>query len=174
MHPLIICIYLRTNDRHFHDQGNIRHPTSKWLKWDLLQTLNNFRNPSLRLFAPGKASLVQGWKRSTVSLKTPVLLCSQHAQSFKEKILVFRKSRVCKSSAGYGQIQEKLSTDAYWISVPTAVFPTPRFDLLDPGTVFYCSWTRHFFNRTRQVEHFMLHYFECFSEANFYQLLWGY
>ena len=56
--PVIICIYLRTNDRHFHDQGDVRHLTTKLLKCDLVQTLNTFRNPSLRIFATGKASLV--------------------------------------------------------------------------------------------------------------------
>ena len=56
--PLIICIYLRTTDRHFRDQGNIRHPTSESLKCDLVETLNTFRNTSLRIFAAGKASLV--------------------------------------------------------------------------------------------------------------------
>ena len=30
--PIIICIYLRTTDRHLRDQGNVRHPTSKILK----------------------------------------------------------------------------------------------------------------------------------------------
>ena len=54
---VIIFIYLRTTDRHFRDQGNVRHPTSKLLTCDLLQTLNTFRNPSLRIFAAGKASL---------------------------------------------------------------------------------------------------------------------
>ena len=55
--PVIICIYLRTTNRHFRDQGNVRHLTSKLLKCDLVQTLNTFRNPSLRIFAAGKASL---------------------------------------------------------------------------------------------------------------------
>ena len=32
---LIICIYLRTTDRHFRDQGNVCHPTWKLLKCDL-------------------------------------------------------------------------------------------------------------------------------------------
>ena len=45
--PVIICIYLRTTDRHFRDQGNVRHPTSKLLKCDLVLTLNAFRNPLL-------------------------------------------------------------------------------------------------------------------------------
>ena len=45
--PVIICIYLRTTDRHLCDQGNVRHPTSKLLKYDLVQKLNTFRNPSL-------------------------------------------------------------------------------------------------------------------------------
>ena len=54
---LIICIYLRTTYRHFRDQGNVRHPTSKLLKCDLIQTLNTFRNPSLQIFGAGKASL---------------------------------------------------------------------------------------------------------------------
>ena len=56
--PLIICIYLRITERHFRDQGNDRHPTSKLLKCDLVHTLNTFRYPSLRIFAAGKASLV--------------------------------------------------------------------------------------------------------------------
>ena len=55
--PLIICIYLRTTDRHFRDQGNVCHPTSQFLKCDLVQTLNTFRSPSLRIFAAGKPSL---------------------------------------------------------------------------------------------------------------------
>ena len=55
--PLIICIYLKTTDRHFRDQGNVRHPNSKLLKCDLIQTLNTSRNPSLRTLASGKASL---------------------------------------------------------------------------------------------------------------------
>ena len=55
--PLIICIYLKTTNRHFRDQGNVRHPNSKLLKCDLIQTLNTSRNPSLRTFASGKASL---------------------------------------------------------------------------------------------------------------------
>ena len=55
---LIICFYLRTTSRHFRDLGNVRHPTSKLLKCDFVQTLNTFRNPSLRIFAAGKASLV--------------------------------------------------------------------------------------------------------------------
>ena len=56
--PVIICIFLRTADRNFRDQGKVCHPTSKLVKCDLVQTLNTFRNPSLRIFAAGKASLV--------------------------------------------------------------------------------------------------------------------
>ena len=56
--PVIICICLRTTNRHFCDQGNVHHPTSKLLKCDLVQTLNTFRNPSLRVFVASKASLV--------------------------------------------------------------------------------------------------------------------
>ena len=56
---LIICIYLRTTDRYFRDLGNVNHPTSKLLKFDLVETLNTFRNPSLRIFAAGKVSLVK-------------------------------------------------------------------------------------------------------------------
>ena len=68
--PVIICIHLRTTDRHFRDQENVRHPTSKLIKCDLVQTLNTFRNPSLRIFAARKATvyaysfkinLVKGW-----------------------------------------------------------------------------------------------------------------
>ena len=56
--PLIICVYLRTINRDFRNQGNVRHPTSKLLKYDLVQTLNTFRNPFLRIFAAGKAPIV--------------------------------------------------------------------------------------------------------------------
>ena len=56
--PLIICICLRTTDRHFRHKGNVLHTTSKLLKTDFFQTLNIFQNPSLRIFAAGKASLV--------------------------------------------------------------------------------------------------------------------
>ena len=34
--PVIICIYLRTTDKHFYDQGNVGHPTSKLIKCDLV------------------------------------------------------------------------------------------------------------------------------------------
>ena len=57
--PLINCIYLRTTDRHFSDQWNVRHSTCKLLKCDLVPTLNTSHNPSLRIFAAGKASLVE-------------------------------------------------------------------------------------------------------------------
>ena len=56
--PLIIFIYLRTTDKHFRDQGNVRHPISKLIKCDLVLTLNTFQNPSLLIFTVGKASLV--------------------------------------------------------------------------------------------------------------------
>ena len=56
--PIIICIYLRNTNRYFLDQRNVRHPTLKLLKCDVVQTLNTFRNPSLRIFGAGKASLV--------------------------------------------------------------------------------------------------------------------
>ena len=56
--PVIICIYLRTTDRHLRDPGNIRHRTSELLICDLVQTVNTFRNLSLWIFAAGKASLV--------------------------------------------------------------------------------------------------------------------
>ena len=60
--PVFICIYLRTTNRHFRDQGNDLHPTSKLLKCDLVQILNTFRNPSLWIFAAGKASpIVTFW-----------------------------------------------------------------------------------------------------------------
>ena len=56
--PLITCIYLRASDIHFRDQRNVCHPTWKFLKCDLVQTLNAFLNPSLRTFYVGKGSLV--------------------------------------------------------------------------------------------------------------------
>ena len=57
--PVVICIYLRTRNRHFHDQGKVRRPTSELLKWNLVQILNTFQNPSLLIFAARKASLVE-------------------------------------------------------------------------------------------------------------------
>ena len=39
--PVIICIYLKTTDRHCLDQKNIRHPTSKLLKDYFVQTFQN-------------------------------------------------------------------------------------------------------------------------------------
>ena len=56
--PIIISTFLRTTDRHFRDQGYVCHLTSKLLKCDLVKTLTTFGNPSLRIFAAGKASLV--------------------------------------------------------------------------------------------------------------------
>ena len=50
--PLIICIYLRTTDRHFRDQGNVLHPTPKLPKCDLVQI--TFRYPSLWILVPGR------------------------------------------------------------------------------------------------------------------------
>ena len=44
MDPVILCVYLRTIDRHFSYQGNVGHPTSELLKIDLVQTLDAFRN----------------------------------------------------------------------------------------------------------------------------------
>ena len=58
--PVITCICLRTTNRHFRDQGNVRHPTSKLLKCDLVQTLNTFRDPSLRNPSFRNPSLLPG------------------------------------------------------------------------------------------------------------------
>ena len=74
--PAIIYIYSRTTDRHFRDQGNVRHPTSKLLKCDLVQTLNTFRNPSLRIFDAGKTSLV--------TIKPITYICQFFINFFKE------------------------------------------------------------------------------------------
>ena len=73
MDLLIICIYLKTTNKHFRDQENVRHPASKLLKYDLIQTLITFWNPSLRTFAAGKVSLVynliySGAKKNFVKL----------------------------------------------------------------------------------------------------------
>ena len=58
-------LYLfKSNRQTFSRQGNVRHSTSKLLKCDLVQTLNTFRNPSLRFFAAGKASLVDYMKQN--------------------------------------------------------------------------------------------------------------
>ena len=53
---VIICIYFRTTDR--------LHPVSKFIKCNLVQTLNAFLNPLLRIFAAGKAPLVYFIKSS--------------------------------------------------------------------------------------------------------------
>ena len=66
--PVIIYIYLRTTERHFLDQENVRHATSKLLKYDLVQTLNTFLNPSLQVFAARKASLV--FRKTNAYFKT--------------------------------------------------------------------------------------------------------
>ena len=73
--PVIVGIYLRTTDRHFCDQGNVRHPTLKLLKCDLVQTLNTFRNPSLRIFAAEEASLVN----FNYKLYTQIIPCSTYS-----------------------------------------------------------------------------------------------
>ena len=51
---------------------------------------------------------VEGWKRSTFSLRTHVLFCSQHAQSFIQNSPVLRISWACKSNVAHGQIQQTL------------------------------------------------------------------
>ena len=38
-----------TTNRHFRDQGNVRHPTSNLLKCDLVQVVNTFRNPDFNM-----------------------------------------------------------------------------------------------------------------------------
>ena len=53
MDPITICVSLKTTDRHFRDQGNVRHPTSKLQKHDLVQTVNTFWNS-----AAGNSSFV--------------------------------------------------------------------------------------------------------------------
>ena len=58
MIPVIICIYLRTTDRHFRDQENVGRTTSKLLRYDFVQILTTFRNPSLGIFAAANTRLV--------------------------------------------------------------------------------------------------------------------
>ena len=48
--PVIICIYLRTNYRHFRNQGKVRHPISTLPKM--------WFGPSTKYLAVGKVSLV--------------------------------------------------------------------------------------------------------------------
>ena len=81
--PLIICIYLRTTDRHFRDQGNVLHPTSKLLKSDLFQSLNTFRNLSLWIFAAGKATLVIIQNYSTYCYFWRILIGNGSKQDIK-------------------------------------------------------------------------------------------
>ena len=68
---IIICIYLRTTDRHFLDQGNVRHPSSKLLKCDVVQTLNTLRNPSLQIFAARKVSFCL----RMIQFSTNIMIC---------------------------------------------------------------------------------------------------
>ena len=51
-------LYLFKNHRRTFLWPGVRDLTSKLLKCDLIQTLNTFRNPSLRSFVAGNASLV--------------------------------------------------------------------------------------------------------------------
>ena len=55
---LLSVLFASIYDRHFRDLGNVRHPTSKLLKCDLVQNLNTFRNPSLQILVTGNISLV--------------------------------------------------------------------------------------------------------------------
>ena len=43
-------LYLRTTNRHFREQENVRHPISKLLKCDLVQTLSTFLEPFIANF----------------------------------------------------------------------------------------------------------------------------
>ena len=96
--PVIICIYLRTTNRHFRDQGNVRHPNSKLLKHDLVQTLNTFQNPSLRIFAVGKASLVNYLENIST-----VTLTNKHMKSCEENSSTFKKIDTwCSLEGGTG------------------------------------------------------------------------
>ena len=70
-------LYLfKSNRQTFSRQGNVRHSTSKLLKCDLVQTLNTFRNPSLRIFDAGKTSLV--------TIKPITYICQFFINFFKE------------------------------------------------------------------------------------------
>ena len=62
--PVIICIYLRSTDRHFHDQGNVRHPTSKLRKYDLIQILNNLSQHFFADFCCREGISCLYWKES--------------------------------------------------------------------------------------------------------------
>ena len=62
--------FLRTTDRHFLDQGNARHPTSKFLKCDLVETLH-FRTLIRGFLLPGRQILF--YIASPVGLKLKFL-----------------------------------------------------------------------------------------------------
>lgn len=71
MVSVIICIYLsrnqpfkRTSDGRFRDQGNLRHHTSKLIKWDLVYLLNTFWDSFLRIFTAERHFLFQVWKKN--------------------------------------------------------------------------------------------------------------
>ena len=64
MDPVIICICLISTDKHFHDQGNVRHPTSKLLKYDLIQILNNLSQHFFVNFCCREGISCLYWKES--------------------------------------------------------------------------------------------------------------
>ena len=76
---------------------------------------------------------VKSWKRSTVSLRTPILLCSQHVQSFIQKSLVFRISWVCKSNVDQGSDSRK--------AVNSMVHPVQLWDTCSITSNPLCSIT---------------------------------
>ena len=64
-------LYLfKSNRQTFSWQGNVRHSTSKLLKCDLVQTLNTFRNPSLRFFCRLYETKLTGSQKKDISYVT--------------------------------------------------------------------------------------------------------
>ena len=116
---------------------------------------------------------VEDWKGGR---KTPVLLCSQYAQSFIEKSPVLRISWVCKSIAANkilrwcrqgSDSRKAVNKSARDITVSTAYCSISKSTvrpvrLWDTYFLFLKTNNKHFhFHATRQVELFMLHWFKA-------------
>ena len=82
--PGIIRIYLRSTDRCFRDQENVRHPTSKLLKFHFVQILDTFQNPSLRIFTAAKTSLISFYENHDSIFKIKENNIIQKEFCFKE------------------------------------------------------------------------------------------
>ena len=100
--PLIICIYLRTTDRQFCDQRNVRLPDSKLLKYDLVQTLNTLNTLLCEFLLPGR------------HLFHLIFVGSPFFQNTKSSSQIWIKKSCGKISCPHGNCFKKI--DYFWKS----------------------------------------------------------